>query len=531
MLDPVHPAAEAGASPRAAGLRASLINLLVVAFYYRRIVLLAFAVPVAIGLYAAIVGKPVFVADERLLVLLGSEYVYQPQVGQAGSGATLDRNQIMQSELEILQSDFLRVAVVRKIGIGRLYPDLDPATRIPSVLRMIAGTLHLGGGTQPAAQAVASAEAAAAERVRRNLTVTAVAQTNVIQLSFRSTDRAMSAEVLNTLVQLYFDRRAEVFRPTDGGANGPEDQAAGQRLQAAEAALARFSDAHQIASFDEQMTRLIDQQAATSTDQLKIEQQINALKAQITTLRGQVARLPRSVQLYAEAERAATSLGSADDLVRLESTYRSLASHYQPGSPQLAVIEEQLARARAEAGRSQALSAKDDRRGQNPEWLTASTHLEEAEVELQGALGREAQLLNSMKAINARIDELTEAGAHYRDLKRARDVLAETLQVYTHNREEARLAGALDRGRLNNIRIVQPAMPPATGSGQGLILLGGGIAAGVLLALAALALLNALRETMLSATDMERELQLPVLVAIPRLPSRHTRATATGLPA
>ena len=519
LRDP--PQAGSAAVPRRSGVRPALRDILVVAFYYRRILVLAFLAPVLLGLAAALVSKPSYVADERLLVLLGSDYVYQPEVGQAASGITLDRNQIMQSELEILQSEFLREAVVRKIGIGKLYPDLDPSRpAVPSLLRLI-----LGPAQGIATGGSGTAEAQAAERMGRNLSITAIPQTNVIQLSFRSDDRALSAEVLNTLVALYFDRRAEVFRPTFTDAGAPQDQQTEKRLQDAEAALTGFSDEHQIADFDQQMTRLLDQQAATTTTQLTTEQQINALKSEIIALRTQVARLPRSVELYAETERAPTAVASGDDLVRLESTYRTMSERYQPGAPQLAAIQEQLTRARSEAGGNQALSSKGDRQGQNPEWLAASTRLQTDEVDLQGAQGRAVQLRQSLAAINARIDDLNQAGARYRNLKRARDVLAETFSTYSHNREEARLASALDRGRLNNIRIVQPAVPPVQGTGQRAVLLASGIVAGGLLALALLAALNALRETMLSEADVERELQIPVLVAVARrMPGRGAAA-------
>jgi uncharacterized protein involved in exopolysaccharide biosynthesis len=508
------------AGPRRWAAQPALRNVLIVAAYYRRWLILAFLVPALLGLAAAVLATPAYVAEERLLVLLGSEYVYQPEVGQAGTGTTLDRNQIMQSEMEILQSQYLRAATVRKVGLARMYPDLagGPIGALLRLLRLQPADSSQGDGD-------AHAVAEAAERLRRNLTITTVPQTNVIELAFRSSNRDLSAEVLNTLVQQYFDRRAEVFRPAHTDANAVQDRQAEERLRDAEAALARFSEQHQIASFDEQMTRLIDQQAAISTEQLDTAQTLSALQAQIATLRREVATLPHTSQLYAEAERPGPA-GSAD-LVRLESLRNAMAEHYQPDAPQLRAVDEQLARARAAISSGQSAPTVN-RVGQNPEWLTAQSHLQEAMVDLQGAMGRQTQLQRSMDAIDARLDELNTVGAQYRDLKRARDVLAETFNVYSHNREEARLADALDRGRLNNIRIVQPAVPPATGSAHRAALLGGGILVGLLFAATLLAVLNAVRQTALSVDDLERIAEVPVLVAVPFVASAGAGAMSGG---
>lgn len=495
----------------------TLRDVLVSAFHFKRILAIVFLVPVLIGAVVAWKSPSIYVADERLLVLLGSEYVYQAEVGAAGTGHTLDRNQIMQGELEILQSEALRTATLRALGVAAVYPDLDSAAPpVPSARRDLMEKLEKWGLLSASTpDDPAAAEAAASERLRRNLAITSVPQTNVIQMTYRTTNQEMSARVLNTLVAQYLQRRDEVFRRprTDSDV---QDKEYAQRLRDAEAALMAFSDAHQIASFDEQMSRLLDQQASTSREQQSNEQAIGTLTAQVRTLEAQLAGIPQTVELYAETERAPTAAGSAEDLVRLESERRTMASRYQPNSPQIAEIDRRLARARSDAAAGRQLEAKGVRRGQNPQWLGARTHLEAQQVELQGALARRAELAQSLAAINSRIRELTDAGTQYRDLRRNRDVLAETFAVYAHNREEARLSDALDRGKMSNIRVVQAATPPATGSAQRGLLLGGGLAIGLLLMAATLAMLNALRQVMLTPEEVERELQLPVLLAVNR---------------
>ena len=57
---------------------------------------------------AGVLAHTSYVAQARLLVLYGSDYVFHPGNRDTGSDITLDRNQIIQGELQILQSPALR---------------------------------------------------------------------------------------------------------------------------------------------------------------------------------------------------------------------------------------------------------------------------------------------------------------------------------------------------------------------------------------------------------------------------------------
>ena len=86
--------------------------------------IVAFIIPVLIGLAAASVTKPAYVAQARLLVLYGSEYFYRPVTGQSSSSSIpLDRNEIMLGELQVVQSQTLAIQTLQKpSGLARVYP-------------------------------------------------------------------------------------------------------------------------------------------------------------------------------------------------------------------------------------------------------------------------------------------------------------------------------------------------------------------------------------------------------------------------
>ncbi len=55
-------------------------------------------------------------------MLYGSEYVFHPGNRDTGNDITLDRNQIIQGELQILQSPALAAEVLQAVGPDTVYP-------------------------------------------------------------------------------------------------------------------------------------------------------------------------------------------------------------------------------------------------------------------------------------------------------------------------------------------------------------------------------------------------------------------------
>ncbi len=154
----------------------SLRDLFTTLFYYKRILLVAFLVPCLLGLVAGAMSKTVYIAQARLLLLYGSDYVFHTGNGDNGNDITLDRNQIVQGELQIMQSSALAEQTLQAVGLQRVYP---------------------GAGNDANALHVAAA------RFASDLSVTGIPQSNVIELSFRNGNRDVAADVLRTLIDRY----------------------------------------------------------------------------------------------------------------------------------------------------------------------------------------------------------------------------------------------------------------------------------------------------------------------------------------
>ena len=191
-------------------------------------------------------------------------------------------------------------------------------------------------------------------------------------------------------------------------------------------------------------------------------------------------------------------------------------------------MDRQIAGVRAQLGSDPARENEVTRLGHS----TMYDDLRREEISLTsqwlGLKAKKAELQNGAVRIQARMDELTGLSRHYRDLQRTRDVLDQSYRSIARSSEETQLSGALERAGGANVRVVQPADAPLAGRNQRLVLFAGGGVMGVLCAAAVFALLNATRQVFVSVHDVERQLDLPVLLAVPIASSRRRRPVAPG---
>ncbi len=95
-------------------------DVLNVLFKHQRKIVATFLVIVgAVALYT-FTTTPLFEAKASLLIKLGREYVYRPEIGEERPQMALNREDMVNSELEILTSRDLAEKVIETIGIYKL---------------------------------------------------------------------------------------------------------------------------------------------------------------------------------------------------------------------------------------------------------------------------------------------------------------------------------------------------------------------------------------------------------------------------
>src|SRR5688572_10530449 len=84
------------------------------------------ATSVLLGL-AIVLQTPQFESTALLLVKVGRELIYTPQVGDQPSISSRDKQTVINSEVAIMRAEPVVLGVVKSVGLEKLYPDLGEA--------------------------------------------------------------------------------------------------------------------------------------------------------------------------------------------------------------------------------------------------------------------------------------------------------------------------------------------------------------------------------------------------------------------
>ena len=94
----------------------TLLEFLTNLFKDRLWLALAFLVPMGAAVFLALRAKPSYEARASLVVRVGREHIYQPEVGELGTQPiAIAREQALRSELNILTSRDLLAKVVQQV--------------------------------------------------------------------------------------------------------------------------------------------------------------------------------------------------------------------------------------------------------------------------------------------------------------------------------------------------------------------------------------------------------------------------------
>jgi uncharacterized protein involved in exopolysaccharide biosynthesis len=371
------------------------------ALWRRRLLVVSIfgAVVLVAGIYTAF-ATPVYEATALLLVKFGREYVYQDEVG-GGGVVPRGRETLINSEIQILRSAEVVKGVVETMGVETLYPALAKQP--------------------PVGQPV---ESVAAARFLANLQVRQVQDADVIQVSLRNADPQVTARAVNLLVDLFKEKHLEAFGEPQATAFLEEKAGkASEELRAAEAKLLEFQAEHPQFSLEDKDALLMRERTELETALRDVENQIVAARQRSLT---DDPAIP----------------GAQEQLLTLRLQERKLLNTHNEDSRQvenvrreIALVEEFLASAAADS---------TGRHGQ--------------ELGILGA--RKVRLEESLQKIESDLRDLPALSQRFRELQR--DVVAKegSYERIQQRLEKARTSAEMDRQKIANISVIQPAYAP-----------------------------------------------------------------------
>jgi uncharacterized protein involved in exopolysaccharide biosynthesis len=437
--------------------------------------------------------EPKYEARSSLLVKLGWE-AYSPDLSLENRRSNVGLNEIMGSEMSILQSRELKEKVINA---------LKPETIFPQLLN------------KPF-QGLTNSDAALVLFDKQLFVRSGARGNNIIEVAFDGSNPGSAAAVVNQLVNFYIDKRSEIYRdPKSILFLEKKTEEYRQKLAESEGRLKAFRDETKIVSFDEQRTMLLKQRLDLIAALNGTSNEMRELQEKIAELEKQLSSLPKTAVTAAASERA---VDADARLLNLQLQEQELLAKYKEDNRLVTNIRGQIEMVRQFLEKNSVNKSKPGVAPPDPVYQDIQKQILSGKAELgtlkvryadtEKQLGDVAKDLQVFEGLEVRSKELTREVADNQ----------EKYSSYRQRLEEARVHDELDRQKMTSVSVIEPAgVPIAPINGQRpLVLL---IAAAIGVAIAGsfgLAYVRELaKQVMSTAMEAEKRLDLPVLVTIP----------------
>ena len=287
--------------PPSGGLR----DFLTILFKHRTkvwVIFLATVLTVTIGSFLL---PPTYEAKSSLMVKMGREYVNRPEVGDTRSLMSLNQEEVVNSEVQILTSRELIEKVLTAMKVETVYPDLakDPPSNMT-----------------PLQAAILAFE--------KKLTVEGVKKSNVIEVAFQHKDPQVAARAVNLLVDDYKAKHLQVF--SDPQSSFLEKQLADYelKLKQSESQMEAYKQKHRVFSLEEQRSLLLKQRMELDTSLKTTRNQVDELQKKLSSLKSQQKARSEDKSNYTLSERDKIIVEARSRLLSLQLKEQDLLKQY-----------------------------------------------------------------------------------------------------------------------------------------------------------------------------------------------------------
>ncbi|MEM7460327.1 MAG: Wzz/FepE/Etk N-terminal domain-containing protein [Pseudomonadota bacterium] len=400
----------------------------------------------ALGLFAAFQMPKTYESHSALYVTSGDEVRSSSILSDPSFDPGPGIQEVIQGELEILQTQLVAERTLSRFPLDRIYPELavardkQLARADPSMKDAIEFEQYQKG--------VAA--------LRDNFWASASPNSNIISVGFKHEDPQIAAEILNAALAVYLQRRAELFgsRPVDQ-LRAERKRFEGQLLDA-EAAISVFLTENQVRDFASERSTAQSLYAAISNELFTVQARASAVQGQLARTRIQLSETSPELDLYVEDS-------SAQQLRELEIERNQALVNYTPDSRRVQAIDRRIAELRA------FLAAQDRpvgtvRRGPNPTFQALESSSNTFEAESASLREQEIELQRQLRAVEDKLNRFTQLEPTWNELLRNRDLIETSVRTIAEQEQREGTIAGITAQEADSVKVTEPPTVPIKGS-------------------------------------------------------------------
>ncbi len=463
----------------------SVREFLHILFKRKRFFVIAFAM-ISLPIIAfALLRTPDYLARAKLLVIGNRSYLHlSPQDSKRTT--QLPEAQVLNAEVENLKNRSFLLAAAERLQIDIVDPvpdDRDQRNR------------------------------ATARAMYNGLRITPFPQSPMIEVAFKHTDKNKAAAVVNTLVDTYLEYHPSLYESPDVAQFFEKrSDRLEQDLRKRERRLDRYQRRTGIVALQQQKDETVRQMMAS-------ELVLKETDAQIDQTDQLIAKLEEA--LKDEPEKVASDVDMIDNPVAraleerigiLTVELSDLEQKYTDADRRVQDKKAQIAELRAKGKEQPPRIVGTERFQLNQVRQNLAEELLRARANRGALEAKHNSITQHLKDFNARLADMTQKGYKLQQLDDDVQQARAALQASVQRSQEARLSLDMSEDKLDTIRIVDRADPPQKpDNDQTMLTIIIALIAGAGVGIAGAFGLEFLYQTYHFSSDIERELELPVL--------------------
>ena len=301
------------------------------------------------------------------------------------------------------------------------------------------------------------------KRLAQKLDVRPIRKSQLIAITYQSSDPQLAATVLKSLASVYLAKQVEIRRPNSQQAFFEQQMKQSRRaLESAQQELIQFTRKHKVVSAALERDLTLQKLSETEAADLSLQASISEAAERVRALEAKLQELPerRVVQIRnADNEQLQERLKSK--LLELELKKTELLTKFQPSYRLVDEVNQQIAQAKAAIEAEDLKPLRDETTEQNPDFSWASSEHVKSLVEMQALQKKEAVSQAQLSRYRREAEKLGEGVVVQSDLDRKLKAAEDKYLLYANKREEARIGDALDQNGILNVALAEPPRVPA----------------------------------------------------------------------
>ncbi len=419
----------------------SLQDLLQLASRRKRGMFFIFAGTVLLVTVWTFIQSPVYEIKSKVMVKYGREYIYRPvdllQQGDVQPMLSFNREEIINTELQIFKSSELISEVIKSVGMDKLYPKIYDDKR---------------SDQEKLSLAVA--------RFKKDLDVIHVKGSGVIQVTFSHKDPETAVQAVSCLEDLFRNRHLKIFKSPKITFLEEQLQTYKNKLLKSQADLEAFKLKNHIISLKDQKQLLLQEYSRIQALLVQGKGRVRQLEQKIAALKKRSTYVPVDVVIFKEKAESNNIDTAKASLLALQLEERDLLQRYPENNRLVKNVRAKIHTVQNFLDTQAQNRTVNNRRGKNNVHQYLERLLIEAEADKKGQEAENEVLEKQLTEIENQLKGFSKKEAVLNMLKENVEINEKSYKNFIGRLEETRILEAMDNQKMVSIAVIEKPFLP-----------------------------------------------------------------------